>query len=664
MRNKFKHRRKIFKKRTRPGKTERAAARTSQNKKTTQIGELKLHRNGYGFVLASRRGEEDIFVPARFMGDALNGDLVEVKVIPGRQERFEGRIIRIAERRVSKLVGRLERHANAYQVVIDDRSVRHRMLVLPKDIGSARPGDNVIAEIKSYPEGDRAMVGVVSQVLGARGEEETEKTAIITRHHLEREFPKSAREEAARTAMQEGDLEGRRDLRSVPFVTIDGETAKDFDDALAVERTKGSAIKLYVSIADVSHFVRPNTALDRAAFERGTSVYFPNDCIPMLPEALSNDLCSLRPREDRLTMTAEMDVGLDGRILRSSFYKSVINSRERMTYTSVKKLLVENDLREKKRYQNLISDFELMKECYERLKRNRQRRGSIDFDLPEPFIEIDMQGEVSDIVRAERHLGHMMIEDFMIAANESVAEFLTRKNCGCVYRIHEPPPSDKLREFQVLLHNLGHRINFDKDVAPAALAKIVNLVRERPEERLVNHMLLRSMSQAIYSPENKGHFGLASKCYCHFTSPIRRYPDLVVHRLLKQAISKSAGRMAARGLQEISEHCSRRERVAMEAERETAKFYAALFMQDRIGAVLNGIISHMGKFGFFVELEDIFVEGLVLMESLGDDRYKYEESGMQIRGAKKRKIFKIGDRVQVEVREVDIPNRQILFTLC
>lgn len=674
-----------FGRRARPGKNERTAVkavspRTSENPKQ-MTGELKLHRDGYGFVIATRKGDEDVFIPARFVGDALHTDLVEVKVVAGREGKFEGRISRIVERRVSLLMGRLERSGGNYQVAADDRRVRHRVIVSNDKIGAAKPNDNVVVRILRYPSQSIPMLGEVVEILGERGNEDTEKSAVVVRHKLKREFAGAVMKEAGDSfgLMNEAAIKNRRDLRHLPFVTIDGETAKDFDDAVAVEKMDGGLIKLWVSIADVSYFVRPQTALDSAAYERGTSVYFPGDCLPMLPEQISNNLCSLRPNEDRYTMTAEMVVNSEGRVVRRDFYRSVINSRERMTYTSVKKILVEKDAEVRRRYQKLVPSFELMHECHKRLGGMRLRRGSIDFDLPEPEIIIDMQGEVADIVRAERHVGHMLIEDFMIAANEAVAEFLTEKEAGCVYRVHEPPPPEKLREFAVFLNNLGHKINFGKEARPASLAKVVGMVKGRPEERLVNHMLLRSMSQAVYSPENKGHFGLASKCYCHFTSPIRRYPDLVVHRLLSNVLScllppascvssneargkKQEARIT--GLREISEHCSRRERVAMEAERETAKLYAALFMQAHTGERFEGIISHVAKFGFFVELIDFFVEGLVPIDSLTDDRYFFEVEGMAIKGRKKKMVYKVGERIKIEVSEVNVPDREIIFELC
>lgn len=659
----------------RPGKQERFVKKVEGPKRLREgeyllTGELRIHRDGYGFVNAVKAGEDDLFIPARFIGDALHTDVVEARAVGGREGKLEGRIVRIVEHSVKELMGRLEQQGKVYQVVADDRRVRHRIQIATDAIGKARHGQNVVVEILKYPHGDEPMVGRVTKILGERGERATELEAVIARHQLKVEFPRKAILEAERSVelMDESAMEGRRDLREIPFVTIDGETAQDFDDAVAVEKLEGDLIRLYVSIADVSFFVRPQSALDQVAYERGTSVYFPGYCIPMLPEGISNNLCSLRPHEDRYTFTAEMKIDRSGNVVSEKFYRSVINSRERMTYTAVKEMLVDKNATVRKRYEKLLPAFELMEECYGRLREFRTSRGSIDFDLPESQILIDMQGDIDNIVKAERHVGHSIIEEFMIAANESVARFLTAAGGGCVYRIHEAPPPEKMADFSILLHNLGYKFNVGAKPSPRSLAEVVKGVQGKPEERLVNHALLRAMSQAVYSPENKGHFGLASKCYCHFTSPIRRYPDLVTHRLLANALNKRKGGGKGgkkdglqSGLKEISEFTSRRERIAVEAEREVAKLYSALFMKDRIGEEFDGIIARVTKFGFFVELQDFFVEGLVHISALDDDYYVFDEKASVLNGRKKKRSFKIGDRVRIEVEEVDIPNREIMF---
>jgi ribonuclease R len=653
------------KRRSRRRRDEGRDARRDTPRHGRIVGELSLHRDGYGFVIADSKEGKDVFIPARYIGDALHTDLVEADVMPGRGGKLEGRIRRIVERRVKTLMGRLERSLKFYQVIADDKRVRHRILVPDDATAGARQGDNVVVEITRYPSGEDHMAGRVVSVLGKRGDVKTEVAAVVIRHSLPAQFPSNVLAEARRVRdsfYSGGHGEGRVDLRGVPFVTIDGEDAKDFDDAVAVKRAGGGKIVLLVSIADVSHFVRPGSALDKEAFARGTSVYFPGECIPMLPFELSNDICSLRPNEDRFTITAEMEVDGSGNIAASKFYRSVIKSKERMTYTSMKKILVEGDAREKERYSQLIGDFMLMRECYERLRKRRKELGSIDFDLPEPEIIMDMKGGIQDIVRADRHIGHMMIEEFMIAANEAVASFLTEKRAGCIYRAHEPPPADSIKEFNLLLYNLGYKIKFPKAPSPKRFAEIIEMVKGRPEERLVNHMMLRTMSQAVYSEKNLGHYGLASGCYCHFTSPIRRYPDLIVHRLMGPLI-EGGGKGFRADLSAISDSCSRRERIAMEAEREIAKLYAAMFMQEKMGEEYDGIVSHVTKFGFFVELIDYFVEGLVHIESLDGDKFRYLEEGHQIVGKRQKRRFRIGDKVRVEVEDVDVAEREVWFSL-
>jgi len=669
-------------------------------KKQRITGELRLHRDGYGFVTTGKADEEDVFVPARFIGDALHTDLVEVDVVPGRGKKQEGRIRKILEHRVTKLVGRLEHIDKHFRVIADDKRVRHVILIPDDKLHQARHGQNVVIEIIRYPSGGEPMLGEIVETLGERGEEKTEERAVVIRHHLTREFPAKVLAEAEAQIPPHPPLEKggrgdlRRDLRDIDFVTIDGETARDFDDAVAVKRIDGQLIRLWVSIADVAHFVQERSPLDREAYQRGTSVYFPGDCLPMLPEQLSNDLCSLKPQVDRLTMTAQIDISPAGNVVRSEFYPSVIKSRERMTYTAIRQILIDKDEDVRRRYQNLLPSFELMEECFARLRTKRIKRGSIDFDLPEPQINIDLTGEIENIVKAERHVGHMIIEEFMIAANESVAEFLTEMKVGCIYRTHEHPDSKKIREFAILMHNLGYQIKIGERVPPATLARVVGMVEGKPEQRLVNISLLRSMAQAVYSPDNIGHYGLASKCYCHFTSPIRRYPDMVVHRLLKIALANKAkiplvckegngeadlphltspykgeerkvSSLSSRvsGLQEIAEHCSRRERIAMEAEREMVKLHVALFMQDKIGQTFDGIISHVTKFGFFVELQEYFVEGLVHLDALPEDRYFFDEKGYSLKGKRCKKPFRIGDAIRVIVEEVDIPSRDVYLSL-
>lgn len=656
-------------KRGRSGKKERGqkkvqpAKATSKSKAPTLVGELKLHRDGYGFVIADKLGVEDVFVPARFIGDALHTDLVEVKIKPGRGGKHEGVITKIVERRVKKLVGRLENYGKGFRVIALDNRVRRQVKVLPKDTQSASHGEDVVVIITDYPEGDKPMCGVVEKTLEGRGTIDGEEEVIITHHQLPTHFPSRVEEEAKRIAAANDfdDAAGRKDLTDIPFITIDGESAQDFDDAIAAKRLPNSMMRLWVSIADVSHYVKPGSLIDREAYERATSTYFPQKCLSMLPEVLSNDLCSLRPDVKRFTMTAELDIDTQGKVMRRDFYRSVIKSHRRMTYKEIKQILVEEDPVVCEAHEELIEPIRVLEDCFKRLRAMRLERGSLDFDLPEPEIIMDLEGDIDTIVRAERHIGHMMIEEFMIAANEAVAEALTKAGNGCIYRVHEHPAPEKIREFAQFVHNMGIHIRLSERVPPKKLAKVIEKVRDHPEERIVNHKLLRSMAQAVYSPENLGHYGLASTCYCHFTSPIRRYPDLVVHRLLTTALAGQKGKV--RGLAQIAEHCSRRERRSMEAERQMAKLYAALFMRDHVGSTFDGVVSHIAKFGFFVELIDYFVEGVVPLASLEDDYYRFDEQAMRLVGKRSKRIIRIGDSVRITVEKVSITDKEIDFEL-
>lgn len=645
--------------------------RQPHNKQSVKsvIGELRLHYDGYGFVVNDDPQTPDVFIPARHVGYAMHKDIVEVKVSPSRRGlSLEGQVVRVIEHNIKQLVGRFEQQGKHSYVVADDLRVRHRISIPENYKKGARQGQTVIVAILKYPAPRQQMEGKIVEILGLRGDEDVEAEIVVAKHHLPMEFPKKVIEESERLGEQyiKNDKTDRVDLRNKVIFTIDGENAKDFDDAVGIEIGNDGIQKLYVSIADVSCFVSNGSNIDREAYERGTSTYFPHKCIPMLPPTLSENLCSLRPFEDRLTLTAELHFSKAGEVVDSKFYRSIINSKARFTYTEVRKVLVDNDQSVTRKYQHLVRHLKAMEELCQVLRRKRINRGSIDFDLPEPEIVLDMEGSPENIVRAERNIAHRMIEEFMISANEAVATFLTRHGFPCVYRVHDTPESMKMREFEMLIHNLGYKIRLGSKPNSHILASVIAKVEGRPEERLVNTMLLRSMAQAVYSTTNIGHFGLASDCYCHFTSPIRRYPDLVVHRLLLSCLEgkrqpKKSG-VGAR-LREIAEHSSKRERVSLEAEREMHSLYTAMFMYDKIGLKFDGVISHVTKFGFFVELVEFFVEGLVHITTLKNDKYRFDESGRAIVGGRHKNRFCIGDRVKVVVEEVSIERREISFTL-
>jgi ribonuclease R len=639
-------------------------------------GTLSTHRDGYGFVTPAGGGE-DIFIPQRYMKSAMHGDTVEVQ--SGRSRlgggKQEGRITAIAERASSRIVGRYEETRHGAVVIPEETRLNLVVAIPPKGRGRAEDGHQVVVEITAYPIGGRPAEGRIVEVLGWPDDPEVEVQSAIRRFDLPHIFSKDTLAEADNVpeTVSAADLKGRVDLRSMPTVTIDGETARDFDDAVSLRREGGNC-RLWVSIADVSNYVKPGSALDRDAYLRGTSVYFPDRCLPMLPERLSNGICSLNPNVDRLTMTAEMLFDPKGNMLESSFYPSVIKSTARLTYTIVKQIVVDNDPEVTDKHRPLVPMLMEMKELALALMSMRKKRGSIDFDLPEPEIIIGLTGQTEGIIRAERNLAHQLIEQFMLAANEAVAAYVTDRNIPFLYRIHENPDPAKLINFQEFIYGFGYEFALVEDrVDPAELQRLLAQAEGKPEERMLNYALLRCMKQARYAAENLGHFGLASRCYCHFTSPIRRYPDLVVHRILRAALAtgattedKGAGKrlaLATEHLGEIAEHTSKRERVAMEAERDVVELKKVQFMQRHLGEEFDGFITGVTAFGFFVELEELFVEGLVHITTLNDDLYTHVEKQHSLIGRHTKRVIRIGDKTRVTVAAVIPATRRIEFTL-
>ncbi|MEK7712614.1 MAG: ribonuclease R, partial [Nitrospirota bacterium] len=574
-------------------------------------GYFEAHKEGYGFVITEKPGERDIFIPARATSGAMDNDRVVVR-IENRQKR-DGTIIRILERAHVKVAGRLEIENAVSYVRPKNKSIAFDLYVSPNDRGSARNGDTVVAEILNYPADRKPPSGRIVKVIEKPEDPASEVEAIIDEFSIPRRFPRNVAEEAkmlAAKGMSEAAEEKRKDLRELPTVTIDGERAKDFDDAVSIKLTE-HGYKLWVHIADVGYYVPWDSDIDLEARKRGTSTYFPDRVIPMLPNELSEDLCSLRPEVERLAFTAEMDFGRHGEKLNAKFYPSLIKSNERMTYTSVRKILIDNDKHERKRYDYLLSDFELMAELCGVLRKKRLERGSLDFDLPEPEVLLDMQGRPEAIVKAERNFAHIIIEEFMVAANEAVAEYLAELETPTLYRIHEEPDTQKMEgilRYIKPLRGTAHGVRYE----PKNFSALLREVKGRPEEEMVNYMVLRSLKQARYSPLNAGHFGLASGYYTHFTSPIRRYPDLVVHRILREVLHKK--RISERRKQEletmlpdIAFNSSRTERLSGEAENAVLNAMRVWFMKDKVGDEFEGRVVNVTPYGLKIRLKDFYV---------------------------------------------------------
>jgi ribonuclease R len=628
------------------------------------VGRVKTHPDGYGFVIPEAEGEEDIFISPRNLKEAMNGDRVVARVELIRRKGKEGSVIRILERKTRKVVGKFMRAKNYSYIIPEDERILQEVFIPEGETKRARPNQIVVAEITRYPTERARPEGRITHILGYPDDPEIEPQIIIHKYELPYRFSSVVLREAQNLppAPSSHEYRDRVDLREIPTFTIDGENARDFDDAVSIERERDGGLKLYVSISDVSHYAREETGLDNEAYSRGTSVYFPDRAIPMFPPELSNEICCLHPRVDRLTLTAELRYDGNGARRAVQFYPSVIRSDERLTYTLVRKMLVDEEAELRRKFKHLLPSLELMADLCQELRRRRIGRGAIDFDLPEPEVILNLQGETEDVIRAERNLAHQIIEEFMIAANEAVAHFMEEKGFPFIYRIHEPPKKEAIDEFRRFISHLGYKMRKESDHSPKEFQRVLSDIKGRPEERVVNEILLRSMKWAKYSAKNLGHFGLASDGYTHFTSPIRRYPDLIVHRLLKRVLSKKEVKIPEEVLANKADHLSNRERVAMEAEREILGRYRVRFMKDKIGEEFEGIISGVAAFGFFVELRDIFVEGLVRVTSLHDDYYQYHEKRYCLVGERTHKTFRIGDEVKVRVDRVDVERRHIDFS--
>jgi ribonuclease R len=795
--------------------------------KNMAVGRLSMHRDGFGFVIPEANSLEprlkarlvgDIFIPPPAVGSAMHGDRVIVEIGNIRPDgRAEGRIVRLVGRAHSTVVGKFHYSSRGNYVTPIDQKITQEIVIPPgmeypdgveapppsaavpstnsrQAVGVSRPHsrsphrvlgqeasrradwsdlENVVVdvEITDWPTATQNPRGRVVEIVGYEDDFGADVEIMIRKHHLPHRFPPAVLAEAqdADPVIPAAEIKKRRDFRALPIVTIDGETARDFDDAVIVQHWENGNFELQVHIADVAHYVTPDSALDQEARLRGTSVYFPDRAVPMLPLELSTDICSLRPQVDRLVMSCVMEIDHHGEILGYELSEGIIRSAERMTYTDVG-LVLEGDAGARERYSKLVAGFELMRDLALILNRKRERRGSIDFDLPEPVIEFDEMGLMKSITRSERNIAHRLIEEFMLSANECVASYLENKRIASLYRIHEKPDAKRVYDFEVIAATFGYslgvgplpiqRVQLKTDrraghgkgrqareieipkevhITPRMYQKLTEKIAGKPEERILSFLMLRSLKQARYSEENLGHFALAATAYTHFTSPIRRYPDLIIHRILKEVLRESsAGIPPARGrtdrplgetasaateeegskasygkqtgpefkrasspsprrqdagatsspwskrrdhsahheavkpeggpipieeLHDIAEESSQSERRADEAERELMEWKKVKFMSDRVGEDFDGLIISVTKYGFFVELTDLFVEGLVPLDSLADDRYTYHENTREIIGLRSRKIYSMGQRLRVLVDRIDPVEKKIQFAV-
>ncbi len=631
-----------------------------------QTGTLWCTRSGNGFLMSGKEDEKDIFIPSGSIKNAFHGDKVIARIEHTRRGKKEGKIIKIIERKTKNITGYAKKFKNIWYLVSEDGKIPHHFIIENTNHRELYEGGLAAGRITRYPEEGQDPTCKIIKVFKGLNDVKSIVQFVAFKHNLPQRFKNAIRAEIKGLNLSDDTGPDRVDLTKLQHVTIDGELAKDFDDAVFVEKTK-DGYNLYVSIADVSHYVLPGTVLDSEAYERGTSVYFPGTVIPMLPKILSNVVCSLNPDEERLAVTVKIDFTKDGTPCRTTFCESVIKSAMRLTYTKVEMALMRNDKNTIKELKSVMPELVLMKELAEILAEKRDRRGSLDFDLPEPEVLLDLEGGVTGIVRSERLFAHRIIEEFMIAANEAVARYLSDNKIPALYRVHERPDKEKLIDFERLLHNLPLK-HKKIDASAQYLQSLLKSASGTQYEFLINKTLLKSMKQARYSASNKGHFGLASDCYLHFTSPIRRYPDLVCHRALKHALSNhkkgnKASHTLGMELESAASHLSERERVAMEVEREIEDRIKVFFMKDKIGEIYEGIISHITSFGIFVELSDFFVEGIILLSGLHDDYYIFQEDKFRLIGRRTKKIYRIGDRVKINVVLADVEQNRLHFNL-
>jgi ribonuclease R len=627
-------------------------------------GRVTGHPDGYGFLIPEEDGE-DLFLAPREMRRVLHGDRVLANVVgQDARGRREGAVVEVLERGHKTLVGRYVAAGRMGSVVPQDRRISQDVLIARGDELSARDGQIVLAEIVEWPTPRTGPVGRVLEVLGEHMAPGMETEMAIRMHELPHAWPEDVLREAATFGAEvpQSATSGRKDLRDLPLVTIDGEDARDFDDAVYAERA-GKGFRLIVAIADVAHYVRPGSLLDREAYQRGNSVYFPRRVIPMLPEQLSNGLCSLNPHVDRLCLGCELHVGPHGQIQDSRFFEGVLRSHARLTYTKVAAMLVDKDEALRREHAALVPRLEDLYALFKVLHVARLKRGAVDFEIPETRILFDAHEKIRRIVPLERNDAHRLIEECMLAANVCAAELLKKHKVPAPYRIHEGPTPDKLADLREFLGELGLALGGGAQPSAQDYSKLIKAVAQRPDARLIQTVLLRSLSQAMYSPDNIGHFALGYPNYTHFTSPIRRYPDLVVHRAIRNISQRRPNELPLEEAKRIGEHCSMTERRADEATRGVVRWLKCEYMMEHVGGEFDGIISGVTNFGIFVELSEVYVDGLVHITALGSDYFHFDPARHRLLGERTRVAFRLGDKVRVRVVRVELDEAKIDFEL-
>ena len=642
-------------------------------KKELKIGTYRKNQKGFGFVKLEDQ-EEEIYIARENSLNALNGDTVGIEITKNKEadKKEEGKIIKIIRHEKNTVVGTFQKNRNFGFVVPDDKNFGTDIFISKANWGKARNRHKVLVQITKYPEKGKNAEGKIIEVLGGVNEAGVDMLSLIKQYELPYKFPEEVVNEAKAfgTKIAESDMQNRKDLRNDIVFTIDGEDAKDLDDAIHVEKLPNGNYKLDVHIADVSHYVREKTELDKEAYLRGTSIYMLGRVIPMLPRELSNGICSLNAGEDRYTLSCSMEITPKAKIVSSDIYKGVIRVTERMCYTDVQKILDRSDETVLKRYEKYISYFDLMAELANILKAKRKENGYLNLEIPESKIILDENGVAIDVKKYETYFANEIIEQFMLIANETVAEKFYWLQSPFIYRNHEAPDVDKVKELNKSLYNFGYKIKISKEeiIYPNEFAKILEDVKGKDEEKVVSNIILRTLRVAKYEAENKGHFGIASKYYCHFTSPIRRYPDLFIHRIISKYLESNYMvnefwiKKYEKRADKRAENCSERERTATKVEREAEDIKKAEFMENKIGEKYEGIVSSVTNFGIYVELENT-VEGLIRYETLGDEYFIYNEERREAIGELSHKVYKIGDKVKIRVADANKLLRKIDFEI-